>query len=221
MSKCPGKCYHMMNVFAGKQEDVDIWIRACKEEVSLHKEMINNPFLHISLDPSWRVEKVLLRSKLCLRSWFPLCSALQTAHEGISRCKGYHFHTFAFTHLPLNFHTFTFTPLSYLLQVVLSVRDPKTWYTSVFTSIYQIGLTLDQILRDQFDKYPLDILSIALGKAPDCKVACWTGVVQKNDFKKIWTKVTHALSRLTEGDQALKTWLTRWTLNPSKAAKPL
>ena len=52
MSKCPGKCYHMMNVFAGKQEDVDIWIRACKEEVSLYKEMINNPFFHISLDPS-------------------------------------------------------------------------------------------------------------------------------------------------------------------------
>merc|ERR1712110_211436 len=28
-----GKCYHMMNVFAGKQEDVDIWIRAFKEEI--------------------------------------------------------------------------------------------------------------------------------------------------------------------------------------------
>ena len=35
MNNYPGKCYHMMNVFGGKQEDVDIWIRAFKEEVEL------------------------------------------------------------------------------------------------------------------------------------------------------------------------------------------
>ena len=38
---------------------------------------------------------------------------------------------------------------------------------------------------------------------------------------KIWTKGTHALSRLTEGDHVLMTWLTSWTRDPSKAATPL
>ena len=33
IANLPGKCYHMMNVFGGKQEDINIWIRACKEEV--------------------------------------------------------------------------------------------------------------------------------------------------------------------------------------------
>ena len=40
MKNYPGKCYHMMNVFAGKQEDVDIWIRAFKEEVDSDKLII-------------------------------------------------------------------------------------------------------------------------------------------------------------------------------------
>ena len=29
-----GKCYHMLNVFAGDQADVDLWLRAFREEVS-------------------------------------------------------------------------------------------------------------------------------------------------------------------------------------------
>ena len=56
----------MMNVFAGKQEDVDLWIRACKEEVSScptnfrlwtlfksHKEMTSNTFMQIPPE-DWR-----------------------------------------------------------------------------------------------------------------------------------------------------------------------
>jgi hypothetical protein len=37
MSPAPpvGKCYHMMNVIAGKQEDVDIWFRAFRGEVGM------------------------------------------------------------------------------------------------------------------------------------------------------------------------------------------
>ena len=46
-------------------------------------------------------------------------------------------------------------------------------------------------------------------------------VFYKNIDCKIWTKGKHALSRLTEGDHVLMTWLTSWTLDPSKAAKPL
>ena len=46
----------MMNVFSGKQEDVDIWIRAFKEEVELlQKQIITlapHTFLHRSLPKS-------------------------------------------------------------------------------------------------------------------------------------------------------------------------
>ena len=163
MSKCPGKCYHMMNVFAGKQEDVDIWIRACKEEVSLLKEMINNPFLHISLDPSWRVEKVLLRSKLCLRSWFPLCSALQTAHEGISRCKGYNQKWYS---KPFRLSSLWGTPRH---GTPLS-SPPSTRLVRI--KYCEIDLTN---MENAFSLLP----SIASWKAPDCKVAGWTGILQK------------------------------------------
>ena len=46
-------------------------------------------YLNISLDPSWRVEKVFLWTELCLRSRFSLLDALQTAHEGLSWCQGH------------------------------------------------------------------------------------------------------------------------------------
>merc|ERR1712130_598936 len=93
-----GKCYHMMNVFSGKQEDVDIWIRAFKEEI-----------------PSEEWRKFFSERNYACGVDFPFSMHYKQLMKAYPDAK-----------------------------VVLSVRDPKTWYTSVFTSIYQIGLLMEK-----------------------------------------------------------------------------
>jgi len=93
-----GKCYHMMNVFGGKQEDINIWIRACKEEIPPEE---------------WR-QFFSERNYVC----------------GVD--------------FPFSMHYKQIMKAYPDAKVVLSVRDPKTWYTSVYTSIYQIGLLMEK-----------------------------------------------------------------------------
>ena len=52
IANLPGKCYHMMNVFGGKQEDINIWIRACKEEVKHFFRSLFNIYKHFAINPS-------------------------------------------------------------------------------------------------------------------------------------------------------------------------
>ena len=44
----------MMNVFGGRQEDINIWIRACKEEVKHFFRFMFNIYKHFAINPSYK-----------------------------------------------------------------------------------------------------------------------------------------------------------------------
>ena len=93
---CSGKCYHMMDVLEGDQEDVDVWVKAAKGEMK---------------PEDWR--KYFDRKNYRAGVDFPFSLFYQDIMTAYPDAK-----------------------------VVMSTRDPKTWYSSVYHSIWQVHLLM-------------------------------------------------------------------------------
>ena len=93
-----GPCYHMMEVFRGDQEDVDIWMDAIDGKVTPEdwKEYFEGKAYVAGVDFPFSL------------FWSDISAAYPDA------------------------------------KVILSTRDPTTWYDSVFNSIWQFGLTISR-----------------------------------------------------------------------------
>jgi len=87
-----GKCYHMMNVFLGDQEDINTWIKAERGEMT---------------SEDWR--GYFGKNNYACGVDFPFSFYYKDIMKAYPEAK-----------------------------VVLSVRDPKTWWTSVYYSIWEI-----------------------------------------------------------------------------------
>ena len=91
-----GKCYHMMDVLEGDQEDVDVWVKAAKGEMKPEdwREHFDRKNYRAGVD-------------------FPFSLFYQDIMTAYPDAK-----------------------------VVMSTRDPKTWYSSVYHSIWQVHLLM-------------------------------------------------------------------------------
>ena len=91
-----GKCYHMMDVFMGDQEDVEVWVKAARGEMK---------------PQDWR--NFFEKKNYVTGVDFPFSLFYKDIMAAYPDAK-----------------------------VVLSTRDPKTWHSSVYNSIFQMGLLI-------------------------------------------------------------------------------
>ena len=91
-----GKCYHMMDVFMGDQEDVEVWVKAARGEMK---------------PQDWR--NFFERKNYVTGVDFPFALFYKDIMAAYPEAK-----------------------------VVLSTRDPKTWHSSVYNSIFQMGMLI-------------------------------------------------------------------------------